>query len=118
MNQSELKAQSESFIRGLLRKHLQVNVPVYLYGSRARNTERWNLDYDLWIDADAPPAVIATIHDEIDASFVPFKVDIVTTPLHQSLFSEIVQSEDKRWFKYCGKPPRFYALQTQTTHVE
>ena len=44
-----------------------------------------------------PPAVIATIHDEIDASFVPFKVDIVTTPLHQSLFSEIVQSEAKRW---------------------
>ena len=103
MNQSELKAQSESFIRGTLRKHLQANVPVYLYGSRARNTERWNLDYDLWIDADVPPAVIATIH---------------ATPLRQSLFSEIVQSEDKRWFKYCGKPPRFYALQTQTIHVE
>ena len=54
MNQRELKAQSEPFIRGTLRKHLQAIVPVYLYGSRARNTERWNSDYDLWIDADAP----------------------------------------------------------------
>ena len=97
MNQSELKALSESFIRGTLRKHLQANVPVYLYGSRAKNTERWNSDYDLWIDADVPLAVIATIQDEIDASFVPFKVDIVTSPLHRSTFSEVVQSEAKRW---------------------
>lgn len=97
MNQSELKAASEAFIRETLRKHLQANVPVYLFGSRARNTARWNSDYDLWIDADLSNALITEIQDELDESFVPFKIDIVTTPKLRGKFGEIVKSEARQW---------------------
>ncbi|WP_374341224.1 nucleotidyltransferase family protein [Azonexus sp.] len=97
MNQAELKAASEALIREILRKHLQADVPVYLFGSRARNTARWNSDYDLWIDANLPSAVVAGIQEELDESFVPFKVDIVTTPKLRGRFGEIVKSEAKPW---------------------
>ena len=97
MNQAELKAASEALIREILRKHLQADVPVYLFGSRARNTARWNSDYDLWIDTDLPSAIVAGIQEELDESFVPFKVDIVTTPKLRGLFGEIVKSEAKPW---------------------
>jgi uncharacterized protein len=97
MNQAELKTISETFIRETLRKHLQVNVPVYLFGSRARNSARWNSDYDLWIDADLPNALITKIQDELDESFVPFKVDIVTSPKLRGRFGEIVKSEARKW---------------------
>lgn len=97
MNQSELRTTSEAFIRDTLRKRLQGNVTVYLFGSRARNTARWNSDYDLWIDADLPDALITEIQDELDESFVPFKVDIVTTPKLRGRFGEIVKSEARQW---------------------
>ena len=97
MTQAELTAASEAFIRQTLRKYLQADVPVYLFGSRARNTARWNSDYDLWIDADLPNALIAGIQDELDESFVPFKVDIVTTLKLRGKFGEIVKLEAKQW---------------------
>jgi hypothetical protein len=97
MNRAELKAASEAFIRQTLRKHLQEGVPVYLFGSRVRNTARWNSDYDLWVEAELPNTVIATIQEEIDESFVPFKIDIVTTSRLRGRFGEIVKSEGRRW---------------------
>ena len=97
MNQAELNASSEAFIRQTLRKYLQADIPVYLFGSRARDAARWNSDYDLWIDADVPRATIAGIQDELDESFVPFKVDIVTTPTLRGKFGEIVKLEAKQW---------------------
>ncbi len=97
MNQAELKTSSEAFIRKTLRKHLQANVPVYLFGSRAKDTARWNSDYDLWIDADIPSALIVKMQEELDESFVPFKVDIVITPKLRGKFGEIVRLEAKPW---------------------
>jgi predicted nucleotidyltransferase len=97
MNQVELQAISETFIRETLRKHLHSGASVYLFGSRARKTARWNSDYDLWIDAELPDATIAAIVDELDESFVPFKIDIVTTPKLRGRFAEIVKAEAQPW---------------------
>ncbi|MBK6906425.1 MAG: nucleotidyltransferase domain-containing protein [Rhodocyclaceae bacterium] len=97
MNQSELKANSEAFIRDTLRKYLHADMKVYLFGSRARNTARWNSDYDVWIDADLPNALITDMQDELEESFVPFKVDIVTTPSLKGKFGEVVRSEARQW---------------------
>ena len=97
MNQAELKAASEVFIRQTLRKYLQADMAVYLFGSRARNTARWNSDYDLRIDADLPNAILAGIQDELEESFVPFKVDIVTTPRLRGHFGQIVKLEARQW---------------------
>jgi len=51
----------------------------------------------LWIDADIPRAVIAGITDDLDESFVPFRVDIVTTPQLNGLFADRVKQEAIPW---------------------
>lgn len=97
MTRSDLAAASETFIRDALRRRLPSDARVYLFGSRARRTARWNSDYDLWIDADVPDRVVADILDELDESFVPFKVDIVTTPRLHGRFGGIVKAEAVPW---------------------
>lgn len=97
MTKTELQLRSETFIRDRLRGRLPPGVGVYLFGSRARRTANWNADYDLWIDADVPAGAIREIVEEIDDSFVPYKVDIVTTAELQGPFADRVKSEAIRW---------------------
>lgn len=97
MKRAELIATSEAFIRDELRKHLPRDASVYLFGSRARKDARWNSDYDIWVDADVPDGLIGTIREEIDESFVPFKVDIVTTSMLRGRFGERVRAEAIVW---------------------
>jgi predicted nucleotidyltransferase len=97
MTRSELLKASEEYIRGTLQKHLSGHPSVFLFGSRARQTERWNSDFDLWVDADIPDAVLVSVTEDIEESFVPFKVDIVTTPKLRGRFGEIVRAEAKPW---------------------
>lgn len=81
-----------------LRRHLRdLDAPVYLFGSRARHGSRWNSDYDLWIDADIPDSALAELVEDLEDSFVPFKVDIVTTPRLRGHFGEIVRREAIPW---------------------
>ena len=97
MNRQELIIKSEAYIRNLIKDHIPMQARVYLYGSRARNDNRWNSDYDLWIDADISRRVIADITEQLDESFVPFKVDIVTTPQLHGVFSDHVKAEAILW---------------------
>lgn len=97
MTRQELINQSEAYIRLLLKGFIPSQSRVYLYGSRSRRDNRWNSDYDLWIDADISRRVIAEIADQFDESFVPFKVDIVTTPQLNGRFAERVKQEATPW---------------------
>ena len=97
MTKQELINRSEAFIRGQLKEHIPSQVSVYLYGSRARRDHRWNSDYDLWIDADIPHRAIAEMTDQFEESFVPFRVDIVTTPQLDGYFAERVRQEAIPW---------------------
>ena len=97
MNRSELTLAAEKFIRDQLREHLPQGTPVYLFGSRARKSGRWNSDYDLWVDADLSDGLINDIVEEIEESFVPFKVDIVTSRHLRGHFGECVRAEATPW---------------------
>ncbi len=97
MNRQELAHNSEAYIKQLLQKHLPKGSSVYLFGSRARNDGRWNSDYDLWIDAEIAHTTLAEISDELEESFVPFNVDLVTTAQLRGIFGEQVKREAKRW---------------------
>jgi len=97
MTRQELITQSESYIRKILKERIPSHLQVFLYGSRARSDHRWNSDYDLWIDGDLSTGVLRQIAEQIDESFVPFKVDIVTTPTLTGRFSERVKQEAVRW---------------------
>jgi len=97
MTRQELIDRSEAYIRLLLKERISPQARVYLYGSRSRRDNRWNSDYDLWIDADISRKVIAELTDQFDESFVPFKVDIVTTPQLNGRFAERVKREAIPW---------------------
>ena len=99
MNRQELTKQSEAYIRQVLKERLPSQARVYLYGSRSRRDNRWNSDYDIWIDADISRDVIAKMSDQLDESFVPFRVDIVTTPQLNGHFSERVRLEAVPWMQ-------------------
>jgi predicted nucleotidyltransferase len=76
---------------------LPSQVGVYLYGSLARRDRRWSSDYDRWIDADISRQVIAEMTDKLDQSFVPFRVNIDTTPQFEGRFAERVKGEAIPW---------------------
>lgn len=81
----------------MLRQHLPPGTRVFMFGSRARGNGSWNSDFDLWIDADVPTRILSRICDDLDESFVPFSVDLVTTPLLQGDFEVQVRSEAVPW---------------------
>ena len=97
MDQKDLELASEAYIRSALRKRLPKDAKVYIFGSRARQTASWNSDYDFWVDAFLPDWTINEFIEELDESFVPFKVDVVTTPKLRGRFGECVRAEAKLW---------------------
>jgi len=97
MDRQQLTALSEEFIRSLLQARLPIGTPVYLYGSRARQDQRWNSDFDLWIDGDPPVSVLAEIDELLEESFVPFRVDIVTSSRLRGRFGDQVRKDSMRW---------------------
>ena len=97
VDRQQLTMLSETYIRDLLQKRLPPETPVYLYGSRARRDQRWNSDFDLWVDGVLPPATLGEIYELLEESFVPFKVDIVTEVNLRGRFGEQVRKEAIRW---------------------
>lgn len=97
MNRQQIIKRSETYLRKLLETSLPPQTPVYLFGSRARGDERWNSDFDFWIDADVTPAILSKLREALEESFVPFHVDFVTTRQFTDPFGESVRKEAKRW---------------------
>jgi predicted nucleotidyltransferase len=97
MTRQQLLERSIAQLRETLRSKLPPHTPVYLFGSRAREDHRWNSDFDFWIDADLAPSTLAELDEQIEESFIPFHVDLVTTAQLAGRFGEIVRNEAKRW---------------------
>jgi len=97
MNRQELAEQSERYLRDLLKANLPPQIPVHLFGSRARRDEAWNSDFDIWIDADLDNAALNKLSEMIEESFVPFRVDLVTTRQLRGEFGARVQKDAVRW---------------------
>ena len=97
MTRQELIIRSETHIRKILREHISSQVRIYLYGSRAHGDNRWNSDYDLWIDGEISSRVLSELIEELEESFVPFRVEIVTIPQLTGRFGERVKQEARLW---------------------
>jgi predicted nucleotidyltransferase len=97
MTRQELINRSEAYIRQTLRERIPSQARIYLYGSRANGDNRWNSDYDLWIDGEISGRILSELIEEFDESFVPFRVEIVTTPQLTGRFGERVKQEARPW---------------------
>jgi uncharacterized protein len=97
MTRQELIDRSEAYIRHILREHIPPQIGIYLYGSRAHGDNRWNSDYDLWIDSEVSAKKMRELSEELEESFVPFRVEIVTTPQLTGRFGERVKQEARPW---------------------
>lgn len=97
MTRDELLTASEVIIRNVLRGALPADAPVYIYGSRARGDNRWNSDFDFWVDAEVAREKILWIEEQLEESIVPFGVDLVCTSQLQGEFGKRVKQEAKRW---------------------
>ncbi len=87
----QLTERNIGYLRQLFKSSLPPDTPVYLYGSRARYTHRWNSDFDFWIDAPLTRERLSALEDAIDDSFLPFHVDIVASPLVAGRFEREVR---------------------------
>lgn len=97
MTRQELINRSELYIRRTLREHIPSQVQIYLYGSRAHGDNRWNSDYDLWIDGDISGRVLSEMIEQFEESFVPFRVELVTTSQLTGRFGARVKQEARPW---------------------
>ena len=97
MTRQELINRSEAYIRQTLREHIPSPGRIYLYGSRANGDNRWNSDYDLWIDGEISGRMLSELIEVFEESFVPFRVEIVTTPQLTGRFGERVKQEAIPW---------------------
>jgi predicted nucleotidyltransferase len=97
MTRQELINRSEAYIRRTLGEHIPPQARIYLYGSRANGDNRWNSDYDLWIDGEISSRILRELTEEFEESFVPFRVEIVTTPQLTGRFGERVKQEARPW---------------------
>lgn len=97
MTRQELIDRSEGYIRQALREHIPAVVRIYLYGSRSKGDNRWNSDYDLWIDGEISDRVLSELIEKLEESFVPFRVEIVTTSQLTGRFGERVKREARPW---------------------
>ena len=93
---SELLRRSEAYIRDAITRHLG-QVPVFLFGSRARGVEAPSADFDFWIDAEVQDEALARLREELDESFVPFHIDWVQTRDLHGAFGEAVRREAVPW---------------------
>ncbi len=97
MTQEELISKSETYIRQILKKYIALPERINIYGSRAKGNSRWNSDYDLWIDSEISSRKLNELINELEESFVPFRVKIVTTRQLTGRFGEHVKREAKLW---------------------
>lgn len=93
--------KAEAELKQLILAQLPLGCSLKLFGSRARGAHRWNSDFDVLLetpnDIQITRATLTKIQDNIDESWVPFHVDIVTAEQCTGAFGMHVKSEAKPW---------------------
>lgn len=82
----------------IVRRHVPGGV-VYLFGSRARDTQQSGSDIDIAIDAGAPIAreKILAILLAVDETIIPLKVDVIDLATASDDLKKNILREGVRW---------------------
>ena len=91
----DVTADEFSIIQSILSKHLKKSCKAWVFGSRAKNTARFNSDLDLALECHdkLSAKIIAQLKDDFDESKIAFKVDIVDINSVEPYFKEIIDSQ-------------------------
>jgi len=94
-----LYQKSETFLKQLLKKQLPENSHYFLFGSRAKGTASEMADIDIGILAELaiPKQIINNINEEIEESFVPYKVDLIDFKVASEAFTQQALKKVKPW---------------------
>ncbi len=91
-----LVSDSASYIKELLQQFLP-ETKIYLFGSRARKDSGRASDFDIWIDSEVKPEVLAAIQDQLEESFVPFPANFVLPSDLKGEFGKQVKRDAIQW---------------------
>ncbi len=104
MEQSQVTNQRTKkyvdFIVTCIEKHLN-NCTIYLFGSRANNSDREGSDVDIALDCGSKidTKIIARINDELVMSKLPIFVDIVDIHEANAVLKEQIKKHGIAWKK-------------------
>ena len=94
-----IKEETKKKILGLLLA-LFPGAKIYLYGSRARGTHRERSDIDLaiaWNNKENERLPLGEARSILEATHIPYKIDLVDFNTVSSPLKEIIQQEGKLW---------------------
>jgi predicted nucleotidyltransferase len=81
-------------VREVLATHLGDDCQVWVFGSRAKNTARFNSDLDLAIECTEPLSKqsLIALNEAFDEAKLAFSVDVVDLKQVESYFKDIIDS--------------------------
>ncbi len=91
----DVTAQEYTIIQTILSSHLSSVCKVWVFGSRAKNTSRFNSDLDLALDcgSEIPAKTIATLKDAFNESKLAFSIDLVDMHRVEAYFKQIIDEQ-------------------------
>lgn len=91
----DVNAREYTLLRDILAQHLPKDVKVWVFGSRAKNTARFNSDLDLALEGNAPLSdkLIARLKEEFSEALIPYRVDVLDVVSVSDKFREIIRQQ-------------------------
>jgi uncharacterized protein len=90
-----IRPQDREIVTDILRTILPANAEVYVFGSRARGTDKRAADLDLAIDAATPldKSIMYRLADAFEESDLPYRVDLVDLNNTSATFRAIIEKD-------------------------
>lgn len=103
----DVTAEELAIIQGVLSRHLSDDCKVWVFGSRAKNSARFNSDLDLAIECKAklPQKSVSELKEDFDDSKLAFAVDVVDMNGIEAYFKKIIDAQ-KVVFPLKSKTPK------------
>ncbi len=91
----DVTAQEYTIIQTILEYHLSSICKVWVFGSRAKSTSRFNSDLDLALDCRSkiPAKIIATLKEAFNESKLAFSIDLVDMHRVEAYFKQIIDEQ-------------------------
>lgn len=99
-NPINISETESALIKSILSKHLPPNTRVWVFGSRAKGTARYNSDLDLAFESthEIDAKVLAKMKADFEEAPLPFFIDIIDLKQTHEPFKMIVNKEKVYFF--------------------